>query len=268
MSNELMVVQTEALPAVAKARGSAYVVTSPLTNQEVTLSRNVDFGVVPRTKKPSLYKSGAEKIIMTYGLMCRYTIESRIEQLDAKGNGFFYYNVKCSLMKGFTLSDGSYKEVEYANGFGSANTNESRNGMNSAFNSANATLKMAQKRAMVQAALAVSGLSSMFTMDMEDETQGITMQDMMQQKPGDMDMEDESSVTMQDMIEQKPTDVINSQQRTRMGNAAAMAGMSPQELGKWLSAEGYPKSSQITVQQFEEIVERLKKLAKGEEDNG
>ena len=247
MSNELMVVQTEALPAVAKARGSAYVVTSPLTNQEVTLSRNVDFGVVPRTKKPSLYKSGAEKIIMTYGLMCRYTIESRIEQLDAKGNGFFYYNVKCSLMKGFTLSDGSYKEVEYANGFGSANTNESRNGMNSAFNSANATLKMAQKRAMVQAALAVSGLSSMFTMDMEDETQGITMQDMMQQKPGD---------------------IINSQQRARMGNVAAMAGMSPQELGKWLSAEGYPKSSQITVQQFEEIVERLKKLAKGEEDNG
>ena len=247
MSNELMVVQTEALPAVAKARGSAYVVTSPLTNQEVTLSRNVDFGVVPRTKKPSLYKSGAEKIIMTYGLMCRYDIESKIEQLDAKGNGFFYYNVKCSLMKGFTLSDGSYKEVEYANGFGSANTNESRNGMNSAFNSANATLKMAQKRAMVQAALAVSGLSSMFTMDMEDETQGITMQDMMQQKPGD---------------------IINSQQRARMGNVAAMAGMSPQELGKWLSAEGYPKSSQITVQQFEEIVERLKKLAKGEEDNG
>ena len=247
MSNELMVVQAEALPAVAKARGSAYVVTSPLTNQEVTLSRNVDFGVVPRTKKPSLYKSGAEKIIMTYGLMCRYDIESKIEQLDAKGNGFFYYNVKCSLMKGFTLSDGSYKEVEYANGFGSANTNESRNGMNSAFNSANATLKMAQKRAMVQAALAVSGLSSMFTMDMEDETQGITMQDMMQQKPGD---------------------IINSQQRARMGNVAAMAGMSPQELGKWLSAEGYPKSSQITVQQFEEIVERLKKLAKGEEDNG
>ena len=247
MANDLMVVQTEALPAVAKARGSAYVVTSPLTNQEVTLSRNVDFGVVPRTKKPSLYKSGAEKIIMTYGLMCRYDIESKIEQLDAKGNGFFYYNVKCSLMKGFTLSDGSYKEVEYANGFGSANTNESRNGMNSAFNSANATLKMAQKRAMVQAALAVSGLSSMFTMDMEDETQGVTMQDMMQQKPGD---------------------IINSQQRARMGNVAAMAGMSPQELGKWLSAEGYPKSSQITVQQFEEIVERLKKMAKGETDNG
>ena len=245
MANDLMVVQTEALPAVARAKGSAYVVTSPLTNQEVKLSRNVDFGVVPKTKKPSLFKSGAEKIIMAYQLMCRYTIESKIETVDAKGNGFFMYMVKCSLYKGFTLADGTYTEVEYANGYGSSNTSESRNGYNSAFNSANATLKMAQKRAMVQAALAVSGLSAMFTMDMEDE----------------------SSVTMQDMIEQKPTDVINSQQRTRMGNAAAMAGMSPQELGKWLSAEGYPKSSQITVQQFEEIVERLKKLAKGEEDN-
>ena len=245
MSEQLMVVQAEALPAVAKARGSAYVVTSPLTNQEVLLSRNVDFGVVPRTKKPSLYKSGAEKIIMTYGLMCRYEIESKIEQIDAKGNGFFYYSVKCSLMKGFTLADGSYKEVEYANGFGSANTSESRNGMNSAFNAANATLKMAQKRAMVQAALAVSGLSSMFTMDMEDET---------------------GTVSMQDMIQQKPGDVINSQQRARMGNVAAMAGMTTQELGKWLSAEGYPKSSQITVSQFEEIVEKLKAMAKGEEN--
>lgn len=243
MSEQLMVVQTEALPAVAKARGSAYVVTSPLTNQEVLLSRKVDFGVIKGTKKPSLYKSGAEKIIMAYQLMCRYTIDSKIEQIDAKGSGFFYYSVKCSLFKGFTLPDGSYKEVEYANGFGSANTNESRNGMNSAFNAANSTLKMAQKRAMVQAALAVSGLSSMFTMDMEDETQTVTMQDMIQQKPGD---------------------IINSQQRARMGNVAAMAGMTTQELGKWLSAEGYPKSSLITVSQFEEIVDKLKSMAKGE----
>ena len=243
--NELMVVQTEALPAVAKARGSAYVITSPLTSQEVMLSRNVDFGVIKGTKKPSLYKSGAEKIIMAYQLMCRYSIESKIEQLIEKKDGkegFFYYSVKCSLFKGFTLPDGTYQEVEYANGYGSANTSESRNGTASAFNSANSILKMAQKRAMVQAALSVSGLSAMFTMDMEDDT----------------------GVTMQTMMAQKPEDIITSQQRQRMGNLAAMAGMSPQELGKWLSAEGYPKSSSITVKQFEEIVERLQKMAKGE----
>jgi DNA-binding phage protein len=77
-------------------------------------------------------------------------------------------------------------------------------------------------------------------------------------------MEDETGVSMQDMIEQKPTDVINSQQRTRMGNVAANAGMTTQQFGKWLSAEGYPKSSQITVKQFDEIIEKLQKIAKGE----
>ena len=240
--NELMVVQTEALPALAKAKGSAYIVTSPLTNQEAKLSRNVDFGVIPKTKKPTLFKSGAEKIIMAYQLMCRYSIESKIEQFDAKGNAFFHYLVKCSLWKGFAKPDGGYQEVEYANGYGSANTAEARNGYNSGVNAANSTLKMAQKRAMVTAALAVSGLSSMFTMDMEDE----------------------SSVTMSDMTEQKDTDVITSAQRTRMGNIAAQAGMTPQELGKWLSAEGYPKSSQITVKQFYEIIDKLKAKAQGE----
>lgn len=240
--NELMVVQTEALPAIAARRGSAYIVTSPLTGQEAKLSRNVDFGVTVG-KKPSLFKSGAEKIIMAYQLMCRYSIESKIEQIDAKGNGFFYYSVKCSLYKGFTLADGSYQEVEYSNGYGSSNTNESRNGTASAFNAANATLKMAQKRAMVAASLAVSGLSSMFTMDIEDE----------------------SNVTMKDMIEQQPSDVINSQQRKRMINVAANAGMSSQQFGKWLSAEGYPKTSQINVQQFDEIVERLQKMTMEEE---
>lgn len=239
--NELMVVQTEGLQAIAKAKGSAYIVTSPLTGQEVKLSRNIDFGTTVG-KKPSLYKSGAEKIIMAYQLMCRYSIESKIEELDAKGNGFFYYSVKCSLFKGFTLPSGEYQEVEYSNGYGSANTRESRNGTASAFNAANATLKMAQKRAMVAASLAVSGLSSMFTMDIEDE----------------------SSVTMKDMMSQKPADVINSQQRNRMINVAAFAGMSVEQFKQWLSAEGYPKSSMITVQQFDEIVEKLQKMYKGE----
>lgn len=239
--NELMVVSTQAFPAVAERKGSNYVVTSPLTGNEVKLDRNTDFGVVPKTKKPSLYKSGAEKIIMSYGLMCRYSVESKMEIVD-KAQAVFGYVFKCSLYKGFTKPDGTYQEVEYANGYGAANTSEKRNGYNSAYDSLNGTIKMAQKRAMVQAALSVSGLSAMFSQDMEDET----------------------GVSMQEMIEQKPTDVINSQQRTRMGNVAANAGMTTQQFGKWLSAEGYPKSSQITVKQFDEIIEKLQKIAKGE----
>lgn len=243
MSDSLMVVSTSGEMAVAKEIGTGYRITSPLTGGKQDLVRDVDFGVVPGTKKPSLYKSGAEKVIMAYGLMVRYSIESKMEEYDTKGNGFFYYLVKCSLYKGFTNTQtGEYQEVEFANGYASANTLEKRNGSNSAFNSSNSTLKMAEKRALVQAALAVSGLSSMFSQDMEDET----------------------AVKAGDMLNQKPDSRINAKQRERMFAVAAQAGMTVEEFKRWLIAEGMPKTTEITVEQFEGILEKLKTIGKGE----
>ena len=175
---------------------------------------------------------------MAYGLMCRYDIESSMEQFDPKGGAFFHYLVRCDLVKGFTQPNGEYHEVVYANGYGEANTGESRNGSKSGVNAANNTVKMAQKRAMVQAALAVSGLSSMFSQDIEDET----------------------GIQAKDMINQAPTDRINVQQRNRIFNVAAQAGLTNEQAKQWMSAEGYPKSTEITVKQFDEIIEKLKKL--------
>ena len=91
---------------------------------------------------------------------------------------------------------------------------------------------------MVQAALAVSGLSSMFSQDIEDET----------------------GIQAKDMINQAPTDRINVQQRNRIFNVAAQAGLTNEQAKQWMSAEGYPKSTEITVKQFDEIIEKLKHL--------
>ena len=242
--NDLMVVTTEALPAVAKAKGSSYVVTSPLTNTSIDIKRNVDFGVIPGTKKPSLYKSGAEKVIMAYGLMCRYSIESSIENYDPKTGAFFHYLVRCDLVKGFAQSNGEYREVVYSNGYGEANSGESRNGSKSGVNAANNTIKMAQKRAMVQAALSVSGLSSMFSQDMEDET----------------------GLAGKDMLEQKPDDKINAKQRSRIFDVGAQAGMTTDQVRRWLSSEGFAKTTEITIKQFDEIIEKLKNIDKEKTD--
>lgn len=244
-SNELMIVSTEANIAVAKAKGSSYVVTSPLTGEAQELKRRVDFGIVPGTKRPSLFKSGAEKIIMAYKLMTRYSIEKSIEQYDPKAGAFFHYVVRCDLVKGFAQPDGNYREVVYANGYGEANSGESRNGSKSGVNAANNTIKMAQKRAMVQAALSVSGLSTMFTQDIEDET----------------------SMVAAEMITQKPGDRINSKQRERIYNVAAQQGLTNEQAKQWLSANGYPKTSEITVSQFEEIIEKLKHIDEKENAN-
>lgn len=121
-----------------------------------------DFGVIFGTKKPSLLKSGAEKIANACGMLQHYTIESKIEDPEKP---LFFYTVKCELCK--ISNDG--KEYVFYTSYGSANTLEKRNGRNGAFDAANATLKMAQKRALVAAVISMGGLSDLFTQDMENE---------------------------------------------------------------------------------------------------
>lgn len=76
-----------------------------------------------------------------------------------------YYLVKCELVK----IGPNGKEYVFTTGYGSANTKERRNGRAGAYDSANSCVKMAQKRALTAAALSISGLSAMFTQDMESE---------------------------------------------------------------------------------------------------
>ena len=147
--------------ALARADGDDYIVKTPAGEQR--LQRDVDFGVIPGTKQPTLLKAGAEKVAMAYGLFQHYTIEHTEQDFGVEP--FAFYLVKCELVK---LAPNG-KEYVFTTGYGSANTREKRNGRNDAFNAANACIKMAQKRALTSAALSISGLSSMFTQDMDNE---------------------------------------------------------------------------------------------------
>lgn len=238
-----MIPVAESSLLVVKAKGSNYIITSPLTGESDELKRNRDFGVINGTKRPTLYKPGIEKVAAVAGLMCRWDIVSSIEQYDPNKGMFFHYVTRCDLVKGFSLPDGTYREIVFANGFGSANTSESANGTKSAANSANAMLKKAQKRAEAQAVLSMGALSGMFTQDIEDETE----------------------IKFKDMVEQNSSSRINAKQRERIYNVAYLAGMTNDQAKAWLSAEGYPKSSEITVAQFEEIIEKLQKLDEKEQ---
>ena len=148
--------------ALAKPEGEDYIVTTPSGNTR--LQRDIDFGVIPGTKQPTLLKAGAEKVIMAYGLLQHYSIENMCQKFDGEAPIMFYL-VKCELVK--IAPNG--KEYVFTTGYGSANTREKRNGRNDAYNAANSTIKMAQKRALTAAALSISGLSSAFTQDMEAE---------------------------------------------------------------------------------------------------
>ena len=224
--------------AVAKTSGTGYKITSPLTGATVKLERKIDFGVVPGTKSPSLLKSGAEKICMAYGLMQRYTVENAIETIDPEP--FFYYRVRCDLVK--VANNGL--EYVFCSGEGSANTREKRCGRGLAYDGANSSLKMAQKRALVQAALAVSGLSSMFTQDMENESF--------------MNNYDELAESMKSGLITKP-------QGRRLFAVGASVGLNAKQVKDFLATKGITNPTEILQEQYDAIVEELKQ--QGEVDD-
>ena len=121
-----------------------------------TLRQNHDYGVVPGTDKPILLKPGAEKILMMMGLQSEFEIVDSTRDFE---NGFFQYQVRCKLYKGDLL---------ITEGLGSCNTKERKYLRQDPFSIDNTVLKMAKKRALVDATLLVASLSDIFTQDLED----------------------------------------------------------------------------------------------------
>ncbi len=117
-----------------------------------------DYGVVPGGSKPTLFKAGAEKLNAVFGLSPYVEVTSREENWD---DGFVSYEVKVSLLN--KRSD----RVD-AEGIGSCNSRERRYKNQDAANIANTILKMAKKRALVDATLSATRASGMFTQDLED----------------------------------------------------------------------------------------------------
>lgn len=124
---------------------------------DVVLVAGVDYGVIPNCKKPTLLKSGAEKVLNYLGLIARTEISNRVEDYSS---GFFAYEAKVCLI--------DYNGVIKGEGIGITNTRESRYSKSSGYAVQNTVLKMAKKRALVDAALNVGNLSARFTQDIED----------------------------------------------------------------------------------------------------
>ena len=153
---------------------------------QTMLKKDYDYGVIPGTAKPTLLKPGAEKICMLFGLTPKYEFLHNIEDYN---NNFFCYSFKCSLSKGENVvAEGvgscNSKEKKYRymlvnnlmpNYVGESEKVQDKYGNTKfrienieIFNYTNTILKMAKKRAFVDATLQVASLSEMFTQDVED----------------------------------------------------------------------------------------------------
>lgn len=230
MENEI--VMYEGSQAVVKTAGMNYKLTSPMTGNQVVLQRDIDFGMLPKVKKPSLFKAGAEKIVASYGMLQRYVIESKIERVDE--SPLFYYLIRCDLVR--VSNDG--REYVFTSGFGSASTAERRNGFNGPYDSAHTCVRMAMKRALVAAAVSISGVSAMFTSDIED-----------------MDFVESGYKSISNT--QDPNARITANQIKRLFAIANSAGVNANHAKERLAILGYSKASELTQEKYDDVCELM-----------
>lgn len=117
------------------------------------LIAGVDYGIIPGTPKPCLLKSGAEKVLLLFGLSAEYEIVE-----SSRTTQEVFYMIKCNLKH---LESGNV----IAQSFGTCSNKEK----GKEAQPTNTILKIAQKRAMVGAAISVGNMSQVFTQDLDDE---------------------------------------------------------------------------------------------------
>lgn len=122
------------------------------------MTKGEDYGEVPGIKKPTLLKPGAEKLCDVYGFSKLVEVQNRVEEWE---KGFFHYEVKVTLLN-------KKNGLIEAEGVGACNSKEKKYRYQDAYTLVNTILKMAKKRALVDAVLSATRSSGMFTQDIED----------------------------------------------------------------------------------------------------
>lgn len=192
MDNELMS-QNQALSLIDSVDINAIQATMQKISSfqavvQRSLSKDHDYGVIAGAgSKPTLLKPGGEKICMMFGLNPEYDF---LEKTEDYKEMFFTYNIKCTLYRnGNPVSQGvgncNSKESKYA----FVNSDTIPEGIEPSMcekkidkygrtkykvpntkiaDLVNTILKMAKKRAFIDAVLQVASLSDVFTQDLED----------------------------------------------------------------------------------------------------
>lgn len=116
-NNSLSVVQSEHMQMMPMAQAQSWY------NEFITFSKSImkpdlDYGIIPGTPKPSLYKPGAEKLRFVYGLGVEFECIDKIVDLDRP---FVDYSYRCTVKsrQGQTLAqcEGNCNSLEPKYGY-------------------------------------------------------------------------------------------------------------------------------------------------------
>jgi hypothetical protein len=124
---------------------------------KLQMQRDIDYGIIPGTAKPSLLKPGAEKLCRLFNLRPHFELIHSVVDFEKP---LFHFHYRCSLNRGGEM---------VGSGDGCANSMELKyqKQKQRIYDLTNTICKMAQKRAMVAAVLASCGASEFFTQDLE-----------------------------------------------------------------------------------------------------
>ena len=189
-----------------------------------------DYGVIPNTDKPTLYKPGAEKILMLLGLRSEFDIVDSTRDFE---KGFFEYQIRCRLLHG---------DMIITEGLGAANTREAKYRKGDPYTLDNTVLKMAKKRALVDAALLVGSLSDIFTQDVED-------------------MVDFVGAPVYESKQQRRYDQDGTITRKQVNRMWALAKGSADIVKQALKEHGFEKSEDVPKTEYDAVCYRIEQLA-------
>jgi hypothetical protein len=158
--------------------------------QKAVMKKDTHYGVIPGCQKPSLYKAGAEVLATTFRLAVdpevidlssrdeiRYRVRVKLTSIingnfvgvgigecSTNEEKFMWRKAVCD--EEFEATPDDRKRVKWAKGKeGAYSTSQVRTSM---ADQANTVLKMAKKRAQIDAILTATAASDIFTQDLED----------------------------------------------------------------------------------------------------
>lgn len=246
--------QTSALAVAASPEQQGAMEVRAQVNQIQYLMQSVlregeHYGVIPGTKgKPSLLQPGAEKIAYMFKLVPSYTVE----RTDF-GGGHREYQVTCTLasraggeVMGYGLGTCSTLESKYRYRSKWVNGSKQRYDNPDIADVWNTVLKMAKKRAFVDAVKSTTAASDIFTQDVEDMPSYLL----------DRGRGRQQGPQSQAPVRPSPHDVTNSVDEAWVAGAVSRlvaAGYSPDGLDQWARAQwaqGGPEAAEATVVEF------------------
>ena len=127
------------------------------------MKRDIDYGIMPGTKKPILLKPGSEKLLRLFNLRLHMELLNSIVDFEKP---LFYFHYRCSLYKDSEMvgeADGCCNSLEV----------KYQKQKYKIFDLTNTICKIAQKRALVAAVLSSCGASEFFTADLEEMAGGV-----------------------------------------------------------------------------------------------